>query len=250
MTGAAMGERTAPRRPGEVLRRLIAAGPPAGPAVRAAAGAQAASGAQAGQAGPVRCELCGTPVPEAPPGHRHLLDLRSRELRCACRPCGLLFDHPAAGGGRYRLVPERRHRLDGFAFADADWAALAVPVRMAFFLRDSAEGRAALYYPSPGGAVAAPLDQALWARLTAANPVLADLAEDVEALLVDRTGPAVGHWLVPIDDCYALVGLIRTHWRGLAGGPQVWAELGRFFADLRRRATPPPAAHPKEGGPR
>lgn len=218
--GAAAG--SAGRRAGGVLRRLIAAGRPAVPEAREE---------------PARCELCGAEIPEDVLGHRHLLDLRSRELRCACRPCGLLFDHPAAGGGRYRLVPEHRRHLDGFALDEADWAGLAVPVRMAFFRRDSAAGRVTLHYPSPGGAVEAPLDQAFWARLAAANPVLAELAEDVEALLVDRTGETADHWLVPVDDCYALVGLIRTHWKGLAGGAEVWTELGRFFAGLRRRST-------------
>ena len=40
----------------------------------------------------------------------------------------------------------------------------------------------------------------------------------------------------PIDECYALVGLIRGGWQGLSGGAQVWEDLERFFADLERRA--------------
>ena len=59
---------------------------------------------------------------------------------------------------------------------------------------------------------------------------------DVEALLVNRARGARGHWLVPIDDCYALVGLIRTRWRGLTGGKDVWEEIGRFFTTLDRRS--------------
>ena len=43
---------------------------------------------------------------------------------------------------------------------------------------------------------------------------------------------------VPIDECYKLVGLIRTHWRGLSGGTEVWEEIGRFFDELRERAQP------------
>ena len=38
-------------------------------------------------------------------------------------------------------------------------------------------------------------------------------------------------WIVPIDVCYALVGLIRTHWRGFTGGADVWRELDTFFED-------------------
>jgi len=30
------------------------------------------------------------------------------------------------------------------------------------------------------------------------------------------------------------VGLIRTHWRGLTGGKEVWQQLGRFFDALER----------------
>ena len=59
---------------------------------------------------------------------------------------------------------------------------------------------------------------------------------DVEALLVNRARGARDHWLVPIDECYELVGLIRTRWRGLTGGKEVWEEIGRFFEALDRRA--------------
>ena len=43
------------------------------------------------------------------------------------------------------------------------------------------------------------------------------------------------HWLVPIDDCYELVGLIRSRWRGFGGGEEVWAAIDRFFDDLPTR---------------
>jgi hypothetical protein len=42
---------------------------------------------------------------------------------------------------------------------------------------------------------------------------------------------------VPIDDCYRLVALIRTRWRGLTGGREVWEELARFFDDLDETAA-------------
>ena len=45
------------------------------------------------------------------------------------------------------------------------------------------------------------------------------------------------HYLVPIDQCYELVGLIRMHWRGLSGGDDVWREIGRFFAQLTGGGT-------------
>jgi hypothetical protein len=59
---------------------------------------------------------------------------------------------------------------------------------------------------------------------------------DVEALLVNHARGAREHWIVPVDECYRLVGLLRTHWRGLSGGQEVWTEIGKFFDALRRRA--------------
>ncbi|GLW99230.1 DUF5947 family protein [Microtetraspora sp. NBRC 16547] len=180
-----------------------------------------------------RCDLCGVPVAD---DHRHLIDLSSREIRCACRPCATLFDRAERGGQRYRAVPDRRWYLRGFALDDAAWDGLHIPVQMAFFFHDSSARRAVLHYPSLGGPVESPLARPTWARLEAANPVLGGLAPDVEALLVNRTGDARDHWIVPIDDCYALVGLIRTRWKGLAGGPDVWREIGGFFTALRGRS--------------
>jgi hypothetical protein len=109
---------------------------------------------------------------------------------------------------------------------------------MAFFFHDSAAKRVAAFYPSPAGAVESLLDLDTWKRIEADNPVLADLEREVEALLVNRAPGAPEQFLVPIDDCYALVGLIRTGWQGLSGGPQVWRAIGQFFADLRARARP------------
>ena len=181
------------------------------------------------------CDLCGRPV-EAE--HRHLLDLRDREVKCACRACALLFDRPGASTGKHKLIGDRRVRLDGFELDDALWAQLALPVDLAFFFRDSAAGgRVGAYYPSPMGPTESRLPLDAWAQLEAANPVLVSLEPDVEALLVNRARGARQHFLVPIDDCYALVGLIRTRWRGFTGGREVWEGIAGFFGDLDRRAT-------------
>jgi hypothetical protein len=45
------------------------------------------------------------------------------------------------------------------------------------------------------------------------------------------------YYLVPVDECYRLVGLIRARWKGLSGGTEVWEEIARFFDGLRQRAT-------------
>jgi len=180
-----------------------------------------------------RCELCGAPVPSA---HRHLVDLETRQLLCACRPCSLLFDRQAAGGGHYRLVPDRRLRLDDFELSELAWEQLQIPVDMAFFFHNSSAERVMAFYPSPMGATESRLELAAWRDLEAANPVLATIEPDVEALLVNRAKGARRQWLVPIEDCYRLVALIRTRWRGFTGGKEVWLELDRFFDDLDRRA--------------
>jgi uncharacterized protein DUF5947 len=180
-----------------------------------------------------RCELCSAPIPST---HRHLLELGSRELLCACRPCSLLFDRDGAGHGRYALVPERRLRLEGFAMSDPLWEELRIPVDMAFFFRSTAAERVVAYYPGPMGPAESQLELRCWSDLEAANPILADLQDDVEALLVDRARGARRYWLVPLDECYALVGLIRMRWRGLSGGREVWQEIDRFFDELDRRA--------------
>jgi hypothetical protein len=192
------------------------------------------------------CELCGAPIPAE---HRHLLNVATRDLVCACRPCSILFDRKAASEGRYRLVGDRRLALDGFALDDAMWAELRLPVDMAFFFHSSTAGRVMAYYPSPMGPTESLLGLDAWASLEAANPVLRTLEPDVEALLVDRARGARRQWIVPIDECYALVGLIRTRWRGLTGGTEVWKELGGFFEQLDRRSRPASHDHERETTP-
>jgi hypothetical protein len=180
-----------------------------------------------------RCELCGEPIP---PEHRHLVDLQSRKMLCACRACKLLFDRGAAGGGHYRLVPDRRLALDDFEMDDGVWASLQIPVDIAFFFRNSAAGGVVAFYPGPAGATESALELDAWGQLESANPVLRTLEPDVEALLVNRARGARLHFLVPIEDPYRLVALIRTRWRGLTGGGDVWQGIEDYFDDLAERA--------------
>jgi len=200
-------------------------------------GRLAARAAREREAVQERCELCGAPV-EAQ--HRHLLDLSRRELMCCCRACAILFANRAAGGagGHYRLVPDRRLRIADLELDDVAWAELRLPVDIAFFVRAGEGGRVQAFYPSPMGPTESQLGLEAWAALEAANPVLRTLEPDVEALLVNRARGARQHWLVPIEDCYALVGLIRGGWRGLTGGAEVWRAIATFFEGLDRRARP------------
>jgi Family of unknown function (DUF5947) len=183
------------------------------------------------------CDLCSAPIP---PDHRHILDVSTRELMCSCRPCAILFDRDAAGAGgqHYRLVPDRRLRLEDFAMDDVAWADLRLPVDLAFFFHSSPAGCVQAFYPSPMGATESLLQLDAWRSLEAANPILGTLEPDVEALLVNRARGARHHHLVPISDCFELAGLIRTRWRGLTGGREVWDEIARFYDALDRRARP------------
>jgi hypothetical protein len=180
-----------------------------------------------------RCELCGEAVPA---GHRHLLDVRHRRLVCTCRPCSILFDRPEADQA-YRLVPDRVVSLGALAIDAATWDALRIPVDVAFFFHDSAAGRTVAFYPGPAGATESLLDLPAWAALAMRAPALSVMQPDVEALLVRRQGAQASDcYVVPIDECYRLVGIIRTHWHGLSGGEEVWRELSAFFEALRGRA--------------
>lgn len=179
-----------------------------------------------------RCDLCGEPVAER---HRHIVDLDSRRLLCACRACAVLFDRPAAAGGRLRLIPTRRRRLGDLRLDAATWARLRLPVELAFLFHSSAAGRTVAFYPSPIGATESQLQLDAWDELVAANPALGELEPDVEALLVCHARGMREQWLVPIDDCYALVGLLRSRWRGFGGGEEAWQAIGCFFEELTTR---------------
>ena len=157
---------------------------------------------------------------------------------CACRPCSILFASEAASKGHYKLVPDRRLRVADLELSDLAWEELRLPVEMAYFFHSSAAGRVQAFYPSPMGPTESLLGLEAWARLEADNPLLATLAPDTEALLVNRVRGARQHWIVPIDECYALVGLIRVHWRGLTGGAEVWRQIAVFLEELDGRARP------------
>lgn len=181
-----------------------------------------------GHAAPVepgeRCDLCAAELSEH---HRHMVDTDSGQLRCVCRPCSVLFDRPAASDGHYRLIPQRRRRLDGVAPGE-----LGVPVGLAFFV-PGPDGAVTAHYPSPLGTTRWEVDPSPWAGVRARCRLLDDLRPEVEALLVNTTQSRREAWLVPIDDCYRLVAVIRKEWRGLTGGDEVWPSIDRFFDQLQ-----------------
>jgi hypothetical protein len=188
---------------------------------------------EAAEAAQEHCDLCSEPIP---PEHRHLLEVSTRQIMCACRPCSILFDSEAASEGRYRIIPDRHLFLEDFEMSDVQWESLRVPVDMAFFFHSTPAEKVVAFYPSPMGPTESLLKLSAWEELETHNPVLKGMKRDVEALLVNRVRGTREHFLVPIDECYRLVGLIRMHWRGLSGGREVWEEIEQFFEELRGRS--------------
>lgn len=169
------------------------------------------------------CQLCDAPVPQT---HRHMLDEHDGGVLCVCRACQLLFQREAAGRGHYRLIPDRRRRLGAFGTAG-----LGVPVGLAFFVHRP-DGVVVANYPSPLGVTRWEVDSAAWQAVREERPEIGDLVVGVEAVLVNTTRDAGEYWIVPIDDCYRLVAVIRREWRGLSGGSRVWPAIDQFFAEL------------------
>jgi hypothetical protein len=189
------------------------------------------------------CELCGEWLPER---HRHLVDVPAGRLLCTCQACSTLLDHSAAGGSHYRLVPRETRRVVDPDVPDPRWHALAVPVELAFVLHSTPEDGLVALYPGAMGATAARPDPDAWRVIVEENPVFAGLEPDVEAVLFRRTRPAEGPsgegvreaWITPIDLCFQLTGRIRSRWRGLSGGSEVWEALDEFFDRLAGEAIP------------
>jgi hypothetical protein len=184
-----------------------------------------------------RCEMCSL---ELPSEHYHLVEPANRKLICACNACAILFE--GEYGARYKRVPRDVLFLPDFQLTDAQWDGLTLPIEMAFFFYSTPLGKVVALYPSPAGPMESLLPLDTWADIVATNPALGRMPADVTALLVNRVGRSrasapAEYFIVPIDECYKLVGLIRGHWRGLSGGTEVWREINAFFAALKMKSV-------------
>jgi hypothetical protein len=180
-------------------------------------------------AGLDHCDLCGVAIDAE---HRHLLHLVDRRILCACEPCFAM----RAGDAELRPSGTRVLQLPGFALDDDLWAKFQIPIGLAFFfVRERRQGIVALY-PSPAGATECELHLAAWDELVAANPLLAELEPEVEALIVNRLSEPPRHVVVPIDRCYELVGMIKSRWEGISGGRAMDDAVAEFFASLDEAA--------------
>src|SRR5579871_5535202 len=124
------------------------------------------------------CEFCSQPLSEV---HRHLLELATRKIVCACDACALRFDNVI---GRWKLIPRDSQLLSGFQLTDAQWEGLSLPIGLAFFVKGASGGKVVAMYPSPAGATESLVPISSWAVIVENNPVLAEMQPDVEALLV------------------------------------------------------------------
>jgi hypothetical protein len=172
------------------------------------------------------CDFCSKAIPHQ---HAHLIERVTRRFLCACQGCALSLGESA----KYCAVSPRTDVLHDFRLSDAEWNAFQIPIDMVFLFHSTSANRPIAIYPSPAGPTESLLSLDAWARLVETNRVLAELEPDVEALLVNRTNGAREYYRVSIDRCYALVGLIRTKWRGLSGGTEVWDAVHDYFARLR-----------------
>jgi hypothetical protein len=187
-----------------------------------------------------RCDLCRTTVPD---DHRHLLHLGERRIVCACEACWALH----SGDADYRPTGMRTLWLEDFVCDEAMWASLSIPIGLAFFMRSTAsgsgpapEGVVVAFYPSPAGATESELSLDAWQALVRANPVLGGLDADGEALVVNRLADPPQYAIAPIDQCYGLVGLVRSRWEGISGGDALTVAVPEFFARMRAQAVVAP----------
>jgi hypothetical protein len=176
------------------------------------------------------CDLCGT---EVPADHRHLLQLEERQILCSCESCFALRS------GDLELLPtgNRILPLVDFQLPDELWAAFRIPIGLAFLFVSSATGGVVAFYPSPAGATESELDLGAWQELIGANPVLATLEADSEALIVNRLAEPARFVIAPIDRCYALVGLIKLRWEGINGGSNLREAIAGFLDALGEEAA-------------
>jgi len=176
-----------------------------------------------------KCEICGQGVSE---DHRHLLELGERRILCSCEPCIAM----RSGLENYCPVGTRFVWLDDVDFPAELWAAFQLPIGLAFFFRSTGIDAVVALYPSPAGATESELHLESWNKLVELNPILENLEADSEALVVNRMGDEPQHAIVPIDECYRLVGLIKSTWEGISGGSAIENSVPKFFEYVRHKA--------------
>jgi hypothetical protein len=177
-----------------------------------------------------RCAFCGTALKE---DHRHLVDRKAMKFMCTCEMCLITLSEST----KYTPIPQRILPLPDFIMTDLLWSDFLIPVNMAFFVIRPNHHGAVAYYPAATGATESQLRMDAWDQLVLQNPILHDLVPDLEALLINRLGDEAQYFIVPIDQCYKLIGKIRTTWQGIFGGTDVNKVIDDFFLHLQKSSS-------------
>jgi len=130
------------------------------------------------------------------------------------------------------IIPQRYQQLKDLFLSEELWSEFMIPVNIAFFVFNSFQNGIVAYYPAAAGATESKLKMEAWKKLAELNPSIENLAPDVEALLVNRLDEPV-YFIVPIDCCYKLIGMIRSNWKGISGGKEVQDAIKKFFLELK-----------------
>lgn len=176
------------------------------------------------------CDLCRCELANP---HRHVMDVTTRSILCACNLCAWTFSNDA--NGRFRPIPQFVTRVDSGILDDL-WNRLDIPIGMAFFTVEHLPQQESMIlravYPSPGGPIVSSVDPLVWQSLFESHHRPLKMQPDVESLLVRQTEKNDDCFIAPIDRCYELVGIVRRHWDGWSGGTAVHEAIDRFFLDI------------------
>ncbi len=181
------------------------------------------------------CDICRSELIDT---HRHVVEVKTRRILCACDLCSSSFS--VQSNGRFRLIPQYVTRV-ALSFSDSQWARLGIPIGLAFFtVEKPSQGDAVIVravYPSPAGAVASSVDSDLWQSLIESRAGSLRLLPDVESLLVRRTEGKHECFIVPVDRCFELIGIVRRNWQGMSGGVDVHHAIDQFFHQIDESAS-------------
>ena len=147
---------------------------------------------------------------------------RAAPARCCSTAAGATTGSCPSAAARLGADVHVRPRLGGAAAAGRHRVLL--PLR-------GQDGVVAAFYPEPDGRDRVAARARRVGELERATRCWRRSSRTSRRCSSTAPSGAREHWLVPIDDCFRLVGLIRTHWRGLTGGREVWAGDRGFFED-------------------
>ena len=154
--------------------------------------------------------MCGVGIGER---HGHVADTQTTGC-CACAVRATCCSPPTGPVAPDSAASARHAALDDLVHDEAEWDRLRIPVDLAFFFRHSDEDALLAFYPGPGGATESTLDLGSWTDMLRQPGDRRDDA-DIEAVLLRHLDPGFSGYVMPIDICYELVGIVREHWEGL-----------------------------------